>query len=383
MVAVEEIWDHRADLAERAINERHARKLWALPRTNLAVVAWPPSIKEQLYLRWDYWWQAHYLDCLVDAHSRTATRERRYRIKDTLRGIRIRNLRRLSTNRYHDDKSWLALAMGRALTLKKVANPFFSAQVKDLHAAVSTAVDKEVGAVPWRVGDFFYNAPTNGPAAIMLARLERYEEAAQLTDWMFETLLNPDGLIRDGVYIRPEGSEYEERIYTYCQGVALGACLELALAGQGDRFEDRIRALVQAVERHLANSEGVITADTGDGDGGLFKGILVRYLAQVALRFEGHPHTQRTAASMVMASAESLWSHRLEVDGLPIFSADWNTDAVLPHNFGVKNGSLTGTLGVVNIDERDLSVQLSGWMLLEMAAQISRIYGENSFFTAY
>lgn len=383
MVAVDEIWEHRADLAERAINERHARRLWNLPRTNLAVVAWPPSIKEQLYLKWDYWWQAHYLDCLVDAHSRTATRERRYRIKDTLRGIRIRNLRALYTNRYHDDKSWLALAMARATALKKVNNPVFSKQLRDLQAAVSTAVDKEVGVLPWRVGDSFYNAPTNGPAAIMLARKGRYEDAVQLTDWMFETLLNSDGLIRDGLYIRSEGSEFEERIYTYCQGVALGACLELALAGQGERFTERIGALVKAVEQHLANTEGVISADTGDGDGGLFKGILVRYLAQVALRFEGHHETQRAAARLVMSSAESLWSHRLEVDGLPIFPADWNHDAVLPHNFGVKNGSLTGTLGVVDIDERDLSVQLSGWMLLEMAAQISKINGENGFFTAY
>ena len=65
-----ETWAHRADLAEMAITERHATKLWGLPRTNLAVVSWPPTTKEKVFFHWHYWWQAHYLDCLVDAESR-------------------------------------------------------------------------------------------------------------------------------------------------------------------------------------------------------------------------------------------------------------------------------------------------------------------------
>ena len=72
-----------------------------------------------------------------------------------------------------------------------------------------------------------------------------------------------------------------------------------------------------------------------------------------------------------MASANSVWEHRLEVDGLPIFGTDWTADARLPHNYGVGASSLGEKVGVIRIAERDLSVQLSGWMLLEAAARVA------------
>ena len=85
---MEEKWAHRADLAEAAINERHASRVWGIPRTNLAVVSWPPAIKDKLFVQWHYWWQAHYLDCLVDAASRRTTTKRLQLIRDTMRGDR-------------------------------------------------------------------------------------------------------------------------------------------------------------------------------------------------------------------------------------------------------------------------------------------------------
>ena len=93
-----ETWAHRADLAESAVNERHAQKLWGLPKTNLAVVAWPPGPKDRLFWHWHYWWQAQYLDCQVDAAARRETKARRRRIADTLRGVQRRNRGKLLTN---------------------------------------------------------------------------------------------------------------------------------------------------------------------------------------------------------------------------------------------------------------------------------------------
>ena len=128
----------------------------------------------------------------------------------------------------------------------------------------------------------------------------------------------------------------------------------------------------------MATPQGVILNkpyESGDGDGGLFKGILARYLADVAVRLPEDSRqniaTKKIASRLIMASAESLWSHRLEVDGLPIFSARWTEDARLPHNYGLGPSSLSEAVGLVRIDERDLSVQLSGWMLLEAAARVA------------
>ena len=126
---------------------------------------------------------------------------------------------------------------------------------------------------------------------------------------------------------------------------------------------------------HLATPGGVIDAATGDGDGGMFKGILVRYLADVAVRVPSNSPANRAAkkvaARLVLNSAESVWEHRLEVDGLPFFATDWTADARLPHNFGMAASTWGERMGVIRIAERDLSVQLSGWTLMEAAARVS------------
>ena len=360
---MKEKWSHRADLAESAIHDRHATSVWSLPRTNLAVVSWPPVSKERLFVHWHYWWQAHYVDCQVDAALRHNTKTRRKRIADTLRGIRRRNITALTKNRYYDDKLWLALAMDRVAKLPKMSRP---KSLTSLQKNILDGRDKTFGVLPWREGETFLNVPTNGPAAIMLARMGRIDEARHIVDWIYDNLVDDDGFIMDGLRMRMDGPELVRNIHPYCQGVVLGACLEIALAlrkeaGVGSleqidsvrdaeladetmRYLTRIRGLVQAVASEMATPAGVIDWDTGDGDGGLFK---------------------------VMASANSVWEHRLEVDGLPIFGTDWTADARLPHNYGVGASSLGEKVGVIRIAERDLSVQLSGWMLLEAAARVA------------
>lgn len=387
-----ETWAHRADLAESAVTERHASRLWGLPRTNLAVVSWPPTTKEQLFVRWHYWWQAHYLDCQVDATMRRDTKARRRTIADTIRGMKIRNLGKLVRNRYYDDKAWLSLALERVAELDKFKR---GKQLDELENNLLAGVDSLTGVLPWRTGETFYNVPSNGPTAILMARQGKLDQARAIVDWIYENLLADNGLVMDGVRMRMHGPEIVPTTYTYNQGVLLGASLEIVLAlreraGLSDdesvdsydtaskadesmTYVTHIRSLVQAIALHMASPQGVILGG-GDGDGGLFKGILVRYLADVALRLPADSPsniaTRKVARRLVMASADSVWNHRLEVDGLPIFSSDWTADARLPHNYGLGPSSVPEAIGMIRIDERDLSVQLSGWMLLEAAARL-------------
>ncbi|MGO1865274.1 MAG: glycoside hydrolase family 76, partial [Corynebacterium variabile] len=44
---MDELWDHRADLAEQAVFDRHASRLWGIPKTTLGVIAWPPSTRDK------------------------------------------------------------------------------------------------------------------------------------------------------------------------------------------------------------------------------------------------------------------------------------------------------------------------------------------------
>ena len=72
-------WAACADAAEHAVRDRHLRPLWLLPGTLLAVPGWPATAAQRAFGPWNYWWQAHVLDCLVDAYLRAPDPRRRLR----------------------------------------------------------------------------------------------------------------------------------------------------------------------------------------------------------------------------------------------------------------------------------------------------------------
>lgn len=372
-----ENWAYRADVAEQAIRDRHAARLWGLPGTNLAVPSWPAPVAHKAFFTWHYWWQAHYLDCLIDAALRVPSREKSKAVQATIRGIRIRNLSPLASNKYYDDRAWMVLALGRAGQLGRGAR---GTTRRLLHALVE-GIDPSTGVLPWREGDVFFNVPSNGPAAIAFARAGRLDEACALVDWVFDNLVDDSGLILDGERLSMGGVEVERGRYTYNQGVMIGACLEVALAlrERGDRdastrYLTRLHTLIHSVAKDMATPEGVIKGG-GGGDGGLFNGILMRYLADAAVRLPADGRTDRAASRiarrLMLATANSAWQHRLEVDGLPLFPADWTKDATFPQAGGLVAASVAGAVREGAIRERDLSVQLSGWMLMEAAARVA------------
>lgn len=364
-------WSARADAAEGAVVTRHLRRLWALPGTGLGVVGWPPVRRERCFFTWHYWWQAHLLDCVVDAADRDPTPRRRRRTSKIVRAHRIRNITGW-TNQYYDDMAWLGISLERAQRLQHLD---LRAAIGDLEAQLFDAWAPEAGGgIPWRTRSDFFNAPANGPAAILLARTGRLWRAQAMSDWIDDHLRDPGtGLILDGIRF-PRGKPVpagilDRAVYTYCQGVVLGAETELAVRLDEPRHRHRVHALVDAVDKHLTE-DGVITGG-GGGDGGLFDGILARYLALVAARLPGDDdadqRARRVAAQIVLDSAESAWENRLEVEGQPLFGCDWLRSARLP-GFGGSVSTFTGgTVRSSDIAERDLSVQLSGWMLMEAA----------------
>ena len=111
---------------------------------------------------------------------------------------------------------------------------------------------------------------------------------------------------------------------------------------------------MRAVERWCEADGGLFPA-AGGGDGGLFSGILARYLAEAAEWFardvanDEHREVSRAAHDLVHRNAEALWNGRR--DGL--FSAD-------PRRPARAEG-----------DDLDLSVQLGAWITLEADVQVS------------
>jgi predicted alpha-1,6-mannanase (GH76 family) len=345
-------WNARADEAERAVIDRYVR---SLPGIAWGRSAWPPLARRARTggrAGWHYWWSAHLVEAAVDAALHRPSPARRRRARALARGIRLRNGGWSRT--FYDDIAWLGLAFergGRMLRREKVA--------EHIAARLQSAIDPAVGALPWSVGSRLFNAPANGPASILLARTRRRVDAARLADWLDETLRDPDtGLVLDGVVVE-DGVKEVRDLYTYCQGVVLGA--ELAQAGAADsaRFTERAVALIAAIATWTGPS--LVLPGSGGGDGGLFAAIACRYLAGAAVALERaadaapSPTPLRQAAAsaraIVVCSAGAAWEGRVTIDGLALFSADWRSPA------DASPGA----------PERDLSVQLAGWLVLEAA----------------
>lgn len=361
---MEQQWANRAASAEAAVAARHLVRVWGVPGTQLGVVGWPWVPKDRWFISgWNYWWQAHLLDCLVDAQLRDPQPHRRKRIAAQLRGHFLRNFPKWG-NEYYDDMAWMALATERSGRFVGVERPrplrIFTKQF------LNAWMPEHGGGIPWRKPDRFFNAPANGPAGIFLARYGELRQAQLMADWIDETLIDPEShLVFDGIR---DGSLARAQ-YTYCQGVVLGLETELAVRTHDDRHRPRVHRLVAAVAQNMAPG-GVLKAE-GGGDGGLFSGITIRYLALVATSLPGDTPedvaARDTARKLVLTSAQAAWDNRQTVEGLPLFGFDWSRVAEVPTAQGKTGASSGGAVASSEVPERDLSVQLSGWMLMEAA----------------
>ncbi len=362
------LWAARAAVAERAVLTRHLRRVWALPGTRLGLAGWPPTFRQRLHWNWNYWWQAHLLDCLVDAQHRQPHPGRASTISRLVRGVRLRNLGSW-TNDLNDDISWFGLALLRAHECEEI--PVGNALTRIAEQLRGEWTDHAGGGIWWRRGGDFKNVPANGPAAILFSRWadaggERADRqrARSMTEWMEQVLVDPKtGLLWDGLYVLPDGAirDVVRTVYTYCQGVFLGVCVELADGDTSGMWVSRAERTVAAVAAHLCDDD--VLRGRGGGDGGLFAGILARYLTLAAIRLPalGARDAAATARRLVLASAEAAWKNRAPARAGPLFGPEWSRPAQVPRSAGQRRV------------ERDLSVQLSGWMVLEAAATLERI----------
>ncbi|HET9347524.1 MAG TPA: glycoside hydrolase family 76 protein, partial [Arthrobacter sp.] len=267
-------WSFRANEAARSVTRLFGQRLFFLPGTHIAAIVRPSGRLKNLARPWHYWWQAHYVDCLVDTGRRElgtggrpgarfdgADRPSAGRLASRLvTGIRLRNLLTV-VNNYYDDMAWLALS---TLRLEHLARDSRTKAGRRRNARVlqsltlqfdSASTDDLGGGTFWSKKRDFKNTPATAPVALYYARTGEAARAQALLDWLAARLFDPEqGLYRDGLRIAPGGDVVlESAIYTYNQGPVLGALLELG----GQANLDRAAALVDAVARHLTRPAAV------------------------------------------------------------------------------------------------------------------------------
>ncbi|OMH32254.1 glycoside hydrolase family 76 protein [Tersicoccus sp. Bi-70] len=365
----------RAAVAAGSVTTLFGHRLLHLPGTHLAAVRWPRHRASDLRGPWHYWWQAHYLDCLVDAgwreHRAGLPSTSLHRGQQLLLGIRLRNLFRYP-NHYYDDMAWLALAAERLDELTRAVTGSAGGRCRAVVTAlgprlISASTDDAGGGVYWNTKRTFKNTPATAPAALFFARAGQPDRTRALTDWLRDRLLDAEsGLYLDGLQLGGARVETVRDRYTYNQGPVLGALLAL---GRPDDLTAAAQ-LIHAVDAGLTRpSNGALRVliTHGDGDGGLFTGILTRYLATAATDARLDPAARATAARLVTDTADALWAGRRRVGaeespswaaggpdtGALVFSADPLVDAAAAYPVGTPV---------------ELSTQLQAWMALEAAA---------------
>src|SRR5690606_8588766 len=193
-------------------------------------------------------------------------------------------------NRYIDDMEWNVLAMLRAYQLTG-DEKFMEATEEVWEDIKEHWSDIAGGGLIWEKEDpYGKNACSNGPAAIFAARLFRekknfddLERAKKIYHWERSTLFDEEtGAIWDNIKETDDGLKInKDWVFTYNQGTFIGAAVELfTLTGDSAYFNDAVKATDYTLE-HLTVSGDNILKSEGSHDGGLFKGIFIRYFTQL------------------------------------------------------------------------------------------------------
>lgn len=305
--------------------------------------------------RFHYWPNAHVLHVLIDAYNRTGEDIYKQRALSLLRGIEIENGGDYN-NVFNDDLLWLGNASMRAFNATNEQE--YKEVAEYLWEIIKTSWSDDVfgGGITWKQDTPFQkNAVSNGPAAVLAMRLyevdnneEDLEWAKKIYEWQKNNLVDPQtGLVWDNISIQ-DGEEVTNRdwIFTYNVGTYIGAGLKLYQAtGETQYLNDAIKTAKSTMTSPKLTTNGILR-DEGQGDGGLFKGILVRYFTQLILEPAVSDSDREDFIDFMEYNAKAFYDNALSRPSM-FASPNW---AEAP-------GSTT-----------DLTTQLSGIMLMEAAA---------------
>ncbi len=321
--------------------------------------------------QWDYWWQANALYALADAADSTNATTYNTDIANLYNGIQSENNAVYGNNQfldnYNDDEGWMGIAFMHAYhalgTAPASTQAFPVAPVLDagqtkgtipfvqsaetLFSDVMKSWTPE-GGITWNkpgagssYNPFYRNTAANMTAAILGADLYEATQhqsylavAEQLYNWEWNTLAlssaqtvggtsYPAGTVFDGVdwsaatdqNTFPSGGTAQ---WTYNYGLVIGAGVKLYLATHDVSYLNDAELAASAAINRFGGSNLVMTGGS-QGDGGLFKGILMRYMVELAKVDGGNA----TLFNFLQSNLQSLWSNDQATNDAGVFGPDW------------------------------------------------------------
>lgn len=300
----------------------------------------------------NYWPNAHALDVLTDQYLRKGKDAVIKQQMDRLvEGLRIANGGSY-INYYYDDIEWLLLSSLRAYA---ATNDTRYKNIADLlwPDVKGGWDDVSGGGFYWRKDRTNKNTPANAPACLFAARLYRLTNdpadlawSKKIYAWLKTHLIKTNGDIWDGLSGFSPVS-YDTRLFTYNYGTVIGSAVELYKITGDEQY--RNDAIKTASALSVLTRDGILIA--GDnGDGGLFNGILVRYLLLLITDGNIEASLKTNLVQLLQKNAETMWQ-KGTLYPQSLIGADWKNT---PSNV-------------------TLTPQLSGVMLTEVMATLKQL----------
>lgn len=301
-----------------------------------------------------YWPNAHALHVYVDAFARTGDGAYLNKMKKLLQAIKSNNGGTYS-NVFNDDMLWLGNSCVRAYEATDDEEYLEVAEFlwNDVLESYSEVLG---GGITWKKDTpNLKNAVSNGPTIVLATRLYNVTQddsylqwAKDLYAWQKDNLVDPEtGLVWDNIeLIEGVPTVKKDWIFTYNAGTWIGAGLRLfQITGENGYLLDAIQTAKSSMTRSEISTEGILR-DEGQGDGGLFKGVFVRYFTELIQEPSINETDRESMVNFLKFNATTFYKSSLKRPEM-LCGPNWRQ---LPSG------------------ETDLTTQLSGMMLIEAAA---------------
>lgn len=265
---------------------------------------------------YNYWWMAHAVDAYVDAYARTGLSTFENHAREIRSGMYVAYDagRRDLWNSFYDDMEWMCLACLRASETLSISPNEWMAEAKQLFDWIWQGWDSSTGGILWNIGSQrgtldSKNSCSNAPAMLAAAILYRktgeahyLQKAKMIYDFMVKHNLFSDGFVKDS-----PSQDNRGWTFTYNQGTWVGGLMELYKATDDQKYYDTAVDLLDKSINSRWYSPNGIMCENGDGDGGLFKGIYIRYITEWVLSGLLDSEREVRYANYLLENARSLY----------------------------------------------------------------------------
>lgn len=315
-------------------------------------------------LGFNYWWMAHAVDAYIDAYNRTGKMTYQTKARQIKAGMYGGGSSLWNT--FYDDMEWMCLACIRAYEAGFIEKDTWLDEAKQLYDWIWAGwTDVKGGGISWNSGSGVdsKNACANAPAIICAAKLykltgeQRYlDNALKIYDWMVNYCLFDDGFVKDGC-----DNETRSWAFTYNQGTWVGGLMHLYDITKEQKYYDIATDLIDKTLSDRWYSPDGIMREQGSSDGGLFKGIYVRYICDWVRSGLLDSERQYRYAQFLMENARSMYMTSLKKPDYTVMPCWKSRESV--YN-GENNGGDNGSYHA--------SILLSGMFLCEAADAMRR-----------